>query len=103
MPSLDLTAKKISETYQKMVQIDNYKLYDGLGTEICDLRQLNKYTHLQSSSSLAWIIIHNLGFKPNIVIFDSAENVVIGDIVHNSLNQATITFSAPFVGEAYCS
>lgn len=98
-----LIGKRISDTFPHLVQIQNGVFYDGIGNEILDLAMVLKYTHIQSIASSSWIVNHNLGFKPVIVIFDSSGNAVIGDIFHNNLNQAILTFSAPFGGEAYCS
>jgi len=62
------------------------------------------FTHTQSSSSAEWTIAHNLGYRPGgVSIVDSAENVVMGDIVHSSDNQIVINFSSAFTGKAYLS
>ena len=61
------------------------------------------YQHIQGSSSSTWVITHNLGFYPNIVVQDSAYSVVEGEITYNSVNQVTLTFQAAFSGMAYLS
>lgn len=59
------------------------------------------YVHNQISSSPSWVVTHNLNKFPSVSIVDSGGTVVIGDIQHDSVNQATLTFSAPFSGKAY--
>ena len=61
------------------------------------------YYHTQGTSSSSWVIAHNLGFYPNIVVKDSAGSVVEGEIAYDSLNQVTLTFQAAFSGTAYLS
>ena len=59
------------------------------------------YTHVQSVASSTWVITHNLGKFPSVMVIDSSGNVVVGEITYNSNNQITIQFSAPFAGKAY--
>jgi hypothetical protein len=64
---------------------------------------LISYTHTQSAASAQWVIVHNLGFKPNVTTFNSAGDIVEGHIIHNSVNQLTMQFSAAFSGTAQLS
>jgi hypothetical protein len=34
-------------------------------------------------------------------VVDSADNIVFGEVLYNSLNQVTLTFSGAFSGEAF--
>ena len=62
------------------------------------------FTFTQSSSSATWTVTHNLGYRPGgVSVVDSAENVVMGDIVHSSDNALVINFSSAFTGKAYIS
>ena len=61
------------------------------------------YTHVQVAPASVWNISHNLGYKPNILIENSAHDTVIGQIEYIDNNNAIVTFSAAFAGEAYCS
>jgi hypothetical protein len=65
--------------------------------------QVIAYTHLQNAVSLTWVITHNLGFYPNIVVLDSAGTVVEGDFSYASVNQMTVTLSQAISGYAYLS
>lgn len=57
----------------------------------------------QAESSDVWLIVHNLGFMPNVTVIDSAGNRCIGDIEYVDINTVKLTFSAPFSGKAYLS
>lgn len=61
------------------------------------------YEHSQGSPSATWVIVHNLGFKPQVTVFDSGGNEWDGDPVHDSVNQLTLQFNVPFGGTAYLS
>lgn len=63
-----------------------------------------RYTHVQSAASSTWSVTHNLGNRPGgVMVVDSAETMVLGDVTHVSDNALTISFSAPFGGKAYIS
>lgn len=64
---------------------------------------LVSYTHTQGSSSVQWVVTHNLGFKPNVTVFNSAGDIVEGHVIHNSVNQLTLQFSAAMSGTAQLS
>jgi hypothetical protein len=61
------------------------------------------YEHTQGSSSNSWVIEHNLGFKPNVTVVDSAGNIVEGEITYTNSNSITVSFQASFSGYAYLS
>lgn len=61
------------------------------------------YTHTQNAVSNSWVINHNLGFKPNVTVQDSAGTTYEGEINHTSANSLTVSFSAAFSGKAYLS
>jgi len=68
------------------------------------INKATTFTFTQSSSLAAWTITHNLGYRPGgVSVVDSAENVVMGDIVHSSDNELVINFSSAFTGKAYLS
>jgi len=50
-----------------------------------------------------WTINHNLGKYCSVTVVDSNDDVIIGDIHYNSINQVTLTFTAAFTGKAYCN
>lgn len=59
------------------------------------------YLHQQDVPSAQWVVNHNLNKYPAVSVTDSANSSVVGDVLYNSLNQVTITFSAPFSGKAF--
>ena len=72
-------------------------LLDQTGIAIGD----KTYIHTQLSASNIWEVQHNLGKYVSVVIVDSGESVVIGDIEYNDSNKVTLTFQASFSGKAY--
>lgn len=61
------------------------------------------YVHTQAVPSTTWTINHNLGKFPSISIVDTSDREWLGDIIHNSINQAVVVFAASFGGKAYCN
>ena len=59
------------------------------------------YIHVQNTPSATWAVPHNLGKKPSVVIVDSADDVVYGEITYTDDNNITLTFSGAFSGKAY--
>lgn len=59
------------------------------------------YIHNQAVSTDVWTISHNLGKKPAVVVVDSADDVVYGDIRYIDDNTIRITFAGAFTGKAY--
>tara|TARA_R110002012_G_scaffold25464_4_gene84334 strand:+ start:5056 stop:5400 length:345 start_codon:yes stop_codon:yes gene_type:complete len=59
------------------------------------------YVHNQIASSASWVVNHNLNKFSSVVVVDSAGTVVTGEIVYDSVNTVTLSFSAPFSGKAY--
>ena len=59
------------------------------------------YVHVQNTPSASWIASHNLGKKPAVVVVDSADEVVYGDIQYTDDNTVTLTFVGAFSGKAY--
>jgi hypothetical protein len=73
----------------------------GLGTAA--IAALVSYTHNQAAASATWTITHNLNFRPNVTVFDSANTMVEGAVTHTNSNSLTIAFSATISGTAYLS
>ena len=59
------------------------------------------YVHVQDTPAAEWTASHNLGKKPAVVIVDSADDVVYGDIRYIDDNTVTLTFVGAFSGRAY--
>jgi hypothetical protein len=59
------------------------------------------YAHTQSIPEAVWEVTHNLGKKPSVVVVDSADTVVMGEIEYINLNSVRLTFVGAFSGKAY--
>ena len=59
------------------------------------------FVHTQGVPAAQWVITHNLGKKTSVTVVDSADQVVIGQITYNSVNQVTLDFQGSFSGKAY--
>jgi hypothetical protein len=66
-----------------------------------DLVGDKNYVHNQNVAQTVWEIIHNLGKYPSVVVVDSGNNVVIGDISYIDLNSISLSFSTAFSGKAF--
>lgn len=58
------------------------------------------FTFQQGAADTTWTIVHNLGYYPIVRIFIGSQEVQPLTIIHDSLNQVTVTFSTPQVGYA---
>jgi hypothetical protein len=58
------------------------------------------FTFQQGAADSAWTIVHNLGYYPIVRVFIGSQEVQPLTIIHDSLNQITVTFSTPQVGYA---
>ena len=64
----------------------------------------SSFEYTPDNSLQVWIITHNLGFHPNVRVFNSALNTeFFGDVSYTSINSLTITFSSYVYGTAYLS
>jgi hypothetical protein len=75
----------------------------GPGTTTAEIVAATSYTHIQIAASTTWTINHDLGFYPNVTVFDSADTMVEGSILHSDNTSLTLTFSAAISGKAHLS
>lgn len=54
------------------------------------------------AAATQWVVSHNLGYNPSITVIVDNYVVQPESIVHNSANQATITFSSAKAGSVRC-
>lgn len=59
------------------------------------------YEHNQTSASALWNISHNLGKYPSVMVVDSGNSVVVGEVEYVTDNTLRIQFNASFSGKAY--
>jgi hypothetical protein len=55
----------------------------------------------QPVAASSWTITHGLATFPSVVVVDTAGNLIEGDVFYTSASVVTLTFSAPFAGQAY--
>lgn len=92
------------------VEAQGFKTPTGTSTEIlmadgsvnsaASLGDKN-YIHNQGSALAIWTINHNLDKFPSVIVIDSANSNVVGEIDYLSSNSLTVTFSGAFSGTAY--
>lgn len=61
------------------------------------------YVHTQLVPAAEWFINHSLHKYCAVMIVDSADSVVIGDIQYIDMDNVKVTFTAAFSGKAYCN
>lgn len=61
---------------------------------------LTAYEHTQGSAATTWTINHNKGYNPQIQAFTVGGLELIGDVLHTTVNQTTITFVDAQAGTA---
>lgn len=61
------------------------------------------FNFVQNAPATNWVVNHNLARYPSIIVVDSNGAEVWGDLVHNTNNQATLTFSEAISGIAVCN
>ena len=61
----------------------------------------SNYVYTQGSPSATWVVAHNLNEYCSVTVVDSADNMVFGEVLYNSLNQVTLTFAGAFSGKAF--
>lgn len=59
------------------------------------------FTYTKASAATTWIIAHTLNCFPKVLVLDSSAGICEGEIVYDSVNQLTLTFSAAISGTAY--
>ena len=60
-----------------------------------------RYVHEQNSPSAVWTIQHNLEKFPSVVLVDTEDDVILGEINYESNNTIIITLSAAIPGKAF--
>lgn len=80
-----------------ILRINIEEINRKLGGELKD----KHYRYKQNISSNHWKIHHDLDKYPTVIIFDSSNTQVIGDINYIDNNNLEILFSSEFCGVAY--
>ena len=70
---------------------------------LAELGATSHYHHSQGTAATTWVIPHNLGRYPAVTVLDSGGSEVEVSVLHDSINQATLTLSYAISGIATCS
>jgi hypothetical protein len=76
-------------------------VYSGGAWTPTEIQQDRHYRYVKVASALVWNVNHNLNKWPAVDIYDTAGELIFGQIEHIDSNNAVITFSEPTSGEAY--
>lgn len=74
---------------------------DYIVTEKAVARAVDTYVHDQAIASDTWVIEHNLGRYPSVVVIDSAGTQFIVQVEYNSRNKVTVYMNGSTTGKAY--
>lgn len=58
------------------------------------------YEHIQTVLSTSWVVNHDLGFKPNVSVFDTSGVSIEANVIYHTINQVEIQFLTPRAGTA---
>ncbi len=61
------------------------------------------FSFTQLTPATVWTINHNLGFLPDVMLFDAGGNVIRAEITNPSVNQTIVTFLIAAAGSARLS
>ena len=87
--------------YQNVVTVDTTENTVTVTTGSVASGPTRRHIHTQGSVSSTWTITHTLGGNPSVMVVDSSNTVVYGEIQYLSSTQVRIIFSAAFSGFAY--
>lgn len=76
--------------------VDTGETGGGEGTIVAD----KTFLFTQGTASKVWVITHDLNKYPSVTVMDSGGSIIVGDVVYDSVNQITVSFSAEFAGTA---
>ena len=60
------------------------------------------YVHNQITATNTWTINHSLSKYPSVMVVDSNNYVIVGDVSYTSNSQVIITFTSIFFMSSYC-
>lgn len=61
------------------------------------------YIHNQGTASEIWLIQHDMNKRPSVIVVDSADTVVEGEVQYLDDNRILVKFNGAFKGKAYCN
>ena len=104
---MSITTRVEVHTQTLAVAAQNFTLTTvGTGFTINNItlgRETNYYRHDQPTAASVWVVNHNIGETPNLLVYSVGGARVDAEIIHISSNQTQILFDNPFAGFAICS
>lgn len=82
------------------VDDNRYFQYDGASWIA---KEKYNYTHVQSTAASSWVVPHNIGYRPNVYTTNGIGEQVIGQVVHQDVNNLSVNFSLSISGTAWLS
>jgi hypothetical protein len=58
------------------------------------------YVHTQAVASNLWVIVHGLGYRPDVQVFNTAGQEVLAAITNIDVNTTNVTPDQPLAGTA---
>lgn len=83
-----------------------YKDRNGETKEVANTGDTNDYKgyeHVQSEPLDTWIVRHNLGRKPTVIVTDTSGTIVIGETQYLDNNLVVVKFNHGFSGTVICN
>ena len=93
----------VNATSTNYNDLANKPKINGVEYKRQDLNIVNdkNYVHTQAVASQVWEVNHGLNKYCSVVVVDSGDSIVVGDVVYIDTNNVRLTFAAPFSGKAY--
>tara|TARA_B100001778_G_scaffold334976_1_gene350071 strand:+ start:7152 stop:8108 length:957 start_codon:yes stop_codon:yes gene_type:complete len=61
------------------------------------------YEHVQSVASTSWQVDHSLGRFPSVMVTNSSDVLIDGEVEHSNTNRLFVRFNKPLTGRVYCT
>ena len=74
---------------------------NSAGAAVWKITSLSSKVHDQIGADSVWSITHNLNKYPSVSVVDSGDNIILGDVRYENLNEVTVTFTADTAGRAF--
>lgn len=83
----------------KIAQADMGNLDLSKVIEFWEPKVINDFEKEFLIASTSWVVNHDLGKEPDVTILNSLNEEIVGALVHNTINQFTVTFNTAKTGK----
>lgn len=100
-----LTSSEVKSLYEQNADTNAYPdaHKDKVNALLDGTDNTERYTHSQTNNQHIWVINHNLGFYPNVQVYDSNYEEIFADVKHQSTNETLVEFTGTTTGYAVLS